>query len=135
MRIGINLGDIIIEEDGDVFGEGVNIAARLEQLAGVGGICISGKVYEEVRDKLPFAFEDRGEKQVKNIPRPIRVYPLACNSPTTPRPSLPLPDKPSIAVLPFDSIGDNRTDDPRGRRCRRHHCRPIAGALVLRDRP
>ena len=59
LRIGINLGDLIIEEDGDVYGDGVNVAARLEQLAAAGGVAISGKVYEEVRDKLPYAFEDR----------------------------------------------------------------------------
>src|SRR5215213_5307493 len=76
LRIGINLGDIIIEDDGDVFGDGVNVAARLEQLAEPGGITISGKIYEEVRDKLPYSFEDRGEQQVKNIARPVRVYTL-----------------------------------------------------------
>ena len=86
LRIGINLGDIIIEEDGDVYGDGVNVAARLEQLADPGGISISGKVYEEVRDKLPYAFEDRGEQQVKNIARPVKVYALRGLKPTvTPR--------------------------------------------------
>ena len=74
LRIGINLGDIMIEEDGDIFGDGVNIASRLEQMAPPGGICLSGKVYEEVRDKLPYTFEDQGEHQFKNIGRPIRVY-------------------------------------------------------------
>lgn len=74
LRIGINLGDIIIEDDGDVYGDGVNLAARLEQLAEPGGITISGKVYEEVRDKLPYSFEDRGEQKVKNIARAVRVY-------------------------------------------------------------
>ncbi|QRM31399.1 adenylate/guanylate cyclase domain-containing protein [Microvirga sp. VF16] len=76
LRIGINLGDIIIEGDGDIYGDGVNVAARLEQMAEPGGIWISNKVYEEVRDKLPYAFEDRGEQQVKNIVRPLRVYSL-----------------------------------------------------------
>ena len=74
LRIGINLGDIMIEEDGDIFGDGVNIASRLEQMSPPGGICLSGKVYEEVRDKLPYTFEDQGEHQFKNIGRPIRVY-------------------------------------------------------------
>ncbi|HEY8380758.1 MAG TPA: alpha/beta fold hydrolase [Microvirga sp.] len=74
LRIGINLGDILIEEDGDVYGDGVNIAARLEPLAEPGGVCISGKVYEEVRDKLPYIFEDKGEQHVKNIARPVHVY-------------------------------------------------------------
>ena len=64
----------MIEEDGDVYGDGVNVAARLEQIAEPGGISLSGKVYEEVRDKLPYSFEDRGEQQVKNIARPVRVY-------------------------------------------------------------
>jgi adenylate cyclase len=107
LRIGINLGDIIIEEDGDVYGDGVNVAARLEQLADPGGISISGKVYEEVRDKLPYAFEDRGEQQVKNIARPVKVYALRGLKPSiTPREpkALPLPDKPSIAVLPFTNM-------------------------------
>jgi class 3 adenylate cyclase/pimeloyl-ACP methyl ester carboxylesterase len=74
LRIGINLGDIIIEDDGDVYGDGVNVAARLEQLAEPGGVAISGKIYEEVRDKLPYSFDDRGELAVKNIARPVRVY-------------------------------------------------------------
>ena len=74
IRIGINLGDIIIEADGDIYGDGVNIAARLEQMAEPGSIWVSGKVYEEVRDKLTYSFEDRGEQQVKNIARPVRIY-------------------------------------------------------------
>ena len=74
-RIGINLGDII-EDDGDLFGDGVNVAARLEALAEPGGICISRAVRDQIRDKLPFAFDDRGEIQVKNIARPVRVYAL-----------------------------------------------------------
>ena len=77
-RIGINVGDIIID-DGDIFGDGVNIAARIEALAEPGGICISGKVYEEVANKLAYAFEDTGLHQVKNITHPIRVYALAHN--------------------------------------------------------
>jgi adenylate cyclase len=101
------LGDIIIEEDGDVYGDGVNVAARLEQLADPGGISISGKVYEEVRDKLPYAFEDRGEQQVKNIARPVKVYAHRGLKPTvTPREPrvLPLSDRPSIAVLPLTNM-------------------------------
>src|SRR5436190_4489728 len=72
-RIGINLGDVIVEE-GDIFGDGVNVAARLEALADAGGICVSRVVRDQVRDKLDFAFEDLGEQQVKNIARPVRVY-------------------------------------------------------------
>jgi adenylate cyclase len=103
LRIGINLGDIIFEEDGDVYGDGVNIAARLEQLADPGGVCISGKVYDEVEGKIDCHFVSRGEQQVKNITKPVRVYTLASGSRTitSSKPkSLPLPDKPSIAVLP-----------------------------------
>src|SRR3954471_8856925 len=72
LRIGVNLGDVI-EEGGDIFGEGVNIAARLEGLAVPGGVCISGKVYDEVQGKLPATFEDMGEQTVKNISRPVRA--------------------------------------------------------------
>jgi class 3 adenylate cyclase/pimeloyl-ACP methyl ester carboxylesterase len=74
LRIGINLGDMIIEEDGDVYGDGVNVAARLEALADPGGVLISGKVFDEVEGKIERAFEDRGTQQVKNIARPVRVY-------------------------------------------------------------
>jgi class 3 adenylate cyclase len=72
-RMGINLGDIIIDE-GDIYGDGVNVAARLEALADPGGICVSRVVRDQVRDKLDFSFEDLGEQQVKNIARPVRVY-------------------------------------------------------------
>jgi adenylate cyclase len=74
-RIGINLGDVIVE-DGDIFGDGVNVAARLEALAEPGGICISRTVRDHIRDKLAYAFEDLGEQSVKNIARPVRVYAL-----------------------------------------------------------
>ncbi|GEO17136.1 adenylate/guanylate cyclase domain-containing protein [Microvirga aerophila] len=108
LRIGINLGDIIIDEDGDIYGDGVNVASRLEQIATTGGICLSAKVYEEVRDKLPYDFIDLGEQAVKNIRRPIRVYCLgACHETPQTRHHrvLPLPDRPSIVVLPFSNIG------------------------------
>src|SRR5215813_15609176 len=72
-RIGINLGDVIVEEK-DIFGDGVNIAARLEALAEPGGICVSGVVRDQISDKLPYPFEDMGEQNVKNIARPVRVY-------------------------------------------------------------
>src|SRR6266404_728428 len=74
-RIGVNLGDVIVEEH-DIFGNGVNVAARLEGLAEPGGICISGVVRDQIRDKLPYPLEDRGEQSVKNIARPVRVYAL-----------------------------------------------------------
>ena len=73
LRIGINLGDVI-DENGDIYGEGVNIAARLESLSEPGGVCISAKVHEEVRGKLASTFEDMGEQTVKNISRPVRAY-------------------------------------------------------------
>jgi TolB-like protein/class 3 adenylate cyclase len=101
LRIGINLGDVIVEGD-DLYGDGVNIAARIEAMADAGGVFVSNTVHDHVRDRLPFAFEDLGEQQVKNITRPVRVYRVgdtAAKAP--PQPVLPLPDKPSIAVLPF----------------------------------
>src|ERR1700739_2309905 len=73
LRIGINLGDVIVEGD-DLYGDGVNIAARIEALADAGGVFVSNTVHDQVRDRLPFAFEDLGEQQVKNITRPVRVY-------------------------------------------------------------
>jgi TolB-like protein len=108
-RVGINLGDVIAEGE-DIFGEGVNIAARLEGLADPGGVLVSNTVHDHVRDRLPLAFEDMGEQQVKNITRPVRVYriPLQAKAKaTTPEaapPAPPLPDKPSIAVLPFTNM-------------------------------
>ena len=109
-RIGINLGDIMIDEN-DIFGDGVNIAARLEALAEPGGICVSRMVRDQVRDKLAIPFEDMGEQQVKNIARPVRAYrtllaetadrPSILSGATAPR---PLSDRPSIAVLPFHNV-------------------------------
>jgi len=113
-RVGINLGDIIIDGD-DIYGDGVNIAARLEGLAEPDGLCVSRKVRDEVRDKLDLAFEDMGEQQVKNITRPVRVFRIVARStgqPTaSPKPALALPDKPSIAVLPFQNMsGDSEQE-------------------------
>jgi adenylate cyclase len=105
-RIGINMGDIVVE-DGDIFGDGVNIAARLEALAEPGGICVSARVQEDAAGKLDLAFEDIGEQQLKNIVRAIRAYRVITSAqPTTPQVSTgpPLPDKPSIAVLPFANM-------------------------------
>ena len=108
LRIGINLGDVIVEGD-DLYGDGVNIAARIEALADPGGVFVSNIVYDQVRDRLPFVFNDLGEQQVKNISRPVRVYRVrdagAARSQSAPEPpALPLPDKPSIAVLPFQNL-------------------------------
>jgi adenylate cyclase len=106
LRIGINLGDVIVEPD-DLYGDGVNIAARIEALADPGGVFVSNTVHDQVRDRLPFAFEDMGEQQVKNIARPVRVYRVRAAvieaTAATP-PALPRPDKPSIAVLPFANM-------------------------------
>jgi adenylate cyclase len=108
-RVGVNLGDVIAEAD-DIFGDGVNIAARLEALADPGGICISRVVRDQIRDKIPYLFEDMGEQQVKNIARPVRVYRVSDirdghQIPAAPAlPTLPLPDKPSVAVLPFTNM-------------------------------
>jgi adenylate cyclase len=107
-RIGINVGDVVVE-DGDIFGEGVNIAARLEAFASPGGICVSARVQEDAAGKVDVAFEDLGEQQLHNISRPIRVYRIGTGvaSPV----GLPLPDKPSIAVLAFTNMsGDSEQE-------------------------
>jgi class 3 adenylate cyclase len=104
-RIGINLGDVIAEEH-DIFGDGANVAARLEALAEPGGICVSRVVRDQVRDKLGISFEDLGEKQVKNIARPVRAYrvlDLGASARASPQ-NLCVPDKATIAVLPFDNL-------------------------------
>jgi adenylate cyclase len=111
-RVGVNLGDVIVEEH-DIFGDGVNVAARLQGLAEPGGICISRVVRDQVRDKLDCTFEDLGEQRVKNIIRPVRVYRIISSARPGPsrlplgalsKLSLALPDKPSIAVLPFQNM-------------------------------
>ena len=140
-RIGVNLGDVIEEADGTIYGDGVNIAARMEALAEGGGVCISSTVYDAVEGKLTYGFDFLGEQQVKNIAKPVRVYRVRAEPrPISRRSALPnigwkqlamlaaallliiaagfwgmkdrnsgpsLPDKPSIAVLPFDNIGDD----------------------------
>jgi TolB-like protein/class 3 adenylate cyclase len=105
-RIGINVGDIVVE-DGDIFGDGVNVAARLEGLAEPGGICVSARVQEDAAGKLDLAFEDIGEQQLKNIARPVRGYRVIMAAGSSFKPASagpPLPDKPSIAVLPFANL-------------------------------
>jgi adenylate cyclase len=101
LRIGINLGDVV-GEGSDIYGDGVNIAARLEGLAEPGGVCVSAKLYDEVRGKVAVGFEDMGERQLKNIASPVRALRLRTgDGQVTSRSALVLPDKPSIAVLPF----------------------------------
>jgi len=113
-RIGINQGDVVFD-DTRVYGDGVNVAARLENLAEPGGICISRKVYEDISGKMQLAFVDLGEQQLKNIAQPIRAYrvsgdQLAAARPTA-KPTLALPDKPSIAVLPFTNLSGDPEQD------------------------
>jgi adenylate cyclase len=107
LRIGINLGDILVAVDGDIYGDGVNVATRLEQIAEPGDVCLSGAVYDQVERIIDRTFENRGEQQVKNIDRPVRVYALGRTSTKRAVRSEPppLPDKPSIAVLPFQNMG------------------------------
>ena len=119
-RIGINIGDILIDKD-VIYGEGINIAARLEGLAEPGGICISEFVYTQVHKKLELSYIDMGMKTLKNIPNPVRVYravekeaeiPLqAIETATAQEPSLPLPEKPSLAVLPFVNLNADSKQD------------------------
>jgi adenylate cyclase len=108
LRIGVNLGEVIVGADGDLFGDGINIAVRLEGVADPGGILISEKVYSEVEGKLEVGFEDRGDQQLKNISKPVRAFAVRAraHSPLSDRLSAApsLPDKPSIAVLPFENM-------------------------------
>lgn len=111
-RIGIHIGDIVEESDGDLMGDGVNIAARLEGIAEPNGIYLSGAAYEQVRDKLKEEFEDLGDQELKNIARPVRAYRVTLSRYTAREPIVPalsggklaLPDKPSIAVLAFQNM-------------------------------
>jgi adenylate cyclase len=155
-RIGINMGDIVVE-DGDIFGDGVNVAARLEALAEPGGICVSARVQEDATGRLDLTFEDMGEQALKNIARPIRVYRVRITF-THPAPSGPgalrnagegaerhrreagegispaslaLPDKPSIAVLPFANMSGDPEQEYFADGCSRRsspRCRAPAGS-------
>ncbi|MEH2611770.1 adenylate/guanylate cyclase domain-containing protein [Bradyrhizobium sp. AZCC 1693] len=113
-RVGINLGDIIIDGD-DIYGDGVNVAARLEGLAEANGICVSRVVHDQVRDKLGLGFEDLGERQLKNIARPVRVFRIATPDiglrTQSANPAPAIPDKPSIAVLPFTNMSGDPEQD------------------------
>ncbi|MFY9971533.1 MAG: adenylate/guanylate cyclase domain-containing protein [Roseiarcus sp.] len=107
-RIGVNLGDVLIEGD-DILGEGVNIAARLEGLCEPGGVLISGAAYDHVRGRIDADFVDLGDKYLKNIARPVRIYSLASSAPAPmPEPPKPPIDQPSLAVLPFACFSEER---------------------------
>jgi class 3 adenylate cyclase len=129
LRVGINLGDVIADGD-DIFGDGVNVAARLEALAEPGGICVSGVVHDQIRDRVPYAFTDMGEQSVKNIARPVRVYALRPEAiadlpltgmprvatrrpPTTP--SRSWPPSPRLGSLPAARGGFGRRQSPHQR--------------------
>ena len=112
-RMGVNLGDVIADSD-TIYGDGVNIAARLEKLAEPGGVCIGGNVYDQVRGKLPYTYVDLGSRTMHNIPEPVRAYRVerasAPHQAVQPD-ALPLPDKPSIAVLPFQNMSGDKDQD------------------------
>src|SRR5215470_250529 len=118
-RIGVHIGDVMIRA-GDLFGDGVNIAARLQTLANPGSVCISGATYDQIRKVLPMTFVDLGVQQVKNIQEPIRAYQVGAPSETQEAASErvaeaesppPMPDKPSIAVLPFENMSGDREQE------------------------
>ena len=124
-RIGIHLGDVVEEADGDLMGDGVNIAARLQGIAEPGAICLSEDAYRQVKARLDLKVSDLGATQLKNIIEPVRVYALQVGLPAQAKPSAPvevkseekpparlaLPDKPSIAVLPFQNMSDDPSQD------------------------
>jgi adenylate cyclase len=112
-RIGINQGDVV-HDDAHIYGDGINIAARLQQIADPGGIFISGKVFEEVRDRMKVGFLDMGERDLKNIPRPVRVYEVLAEGAEAPkgREFGPVtPRRPSVAVLPFDNMSGDSEEE------------------------
>ena len=134
-RVGISIGDIIIEGD-DIFGDGVNIAAHVESECERGGVYLSGGAFDQVRSKTDFAFDYLGEKLLKNIDRPVRLYAVSHPGLAAGKllskvetKALPLPDKPSIAVLPFQ----NMSGDPEQRR-RGHDYRALAVQVTVCDR-
>ncbi len=116
LRVGVNIGEVIVDED-DIYGDGVNVAARLQELAEPGGIAISGNVHEQVQGKLDDAFEDAGRHEVKNIARPIQVWRWAAGTAETVSATigssepLPLPEQPSLAVLPFDNMSGDQEQE------------------------
>jgi adenylate cyclase len=110
LRVGVNLGDVVVFDNGDIMGEAVNVAARLESLAEPGGICITDRVRDALAGKLELPLRDLGEQRVKNIDRALHVWQWTADGPDRATPQPPtLPDKPSIVVLPFDAMGGDAT--------------------------
>ncbi|MEE9192792.1 MAG: tetratricopeptide repeat protein [Candidatus Aerophobetes bacterium] len=115
-RIGVNLGDLIHEEE-RIYGDGVNVAARVESLAEAGGICVSGTVFDHIENKLPLGYEYLGERSVKNITKPVRVYKVLMEPGAVgkvigeEKMAFSLPEKPSLAVLPFDNLSGDSSQD------------------------
>ncbi|MCK1546633.1 adenylate/guanylate cyclase domain-containing protein [Bradyrhizobium sp. 160] len=110
-RIGINLGDVVVEDDGDLMGDGVNVAARLEQIAEPGGICLSSAAYHQVRGKMDVAAQDRGQQQLKNIAEPVQVYSLSPMRAAATAPPTAIAPRLSIVVLPFVNLDGNSEQD------------------------
>ena len=145
-RIGVNLGDVV-EEGDTILGDGVNIAARVQSLAEAGGICITGTAYDQIKNKLALGYEYVGEQTVKNIKEPVKVYRVLME-PGVQMPAggvevaskekmaFPLPDKPSIAVLPFVNMSKDPKSGVLQRRDHRgHHHRPFQDTKAVCDRP
>lgn len=109
-RIGVNLGDVI-EDGAALYGDGVNVAARLQELAEPGSLCISGTVFDQVEGKLPLGFRYLGEQTVKNIPRPVRAYAFSADTPAGAHPAFAMPSGPVLAVLPFANLGGDSAED------------------------
>src|SRR5579859_1961507 len=110
-RIGVNLGEVIERTDGTVYGDGVNVAARLESIGEPGSFCISGTVFDQIEGKLPLGFSYLGEQPVKNIPRPVRVYAFSDDVPAGEQRAFAMPSGPAMAVLPFANLGGDSAGD------------------------
>jgi adenylate cyclase len=136
-RIGIHLGDVVEESDGDLMGDGVNIAARLEGICEPGGVDLSEDAFRQVRDKIAVEFADLGDKELKNIARPVRVYRVILDRPVTKSVqaasggTLAFPDKPSIAVLPFQNMSGDPEQDYFADGMVEDHHRPVADQLAV----
>ena len=110
LRIGVNLGDVMVE-GGDLYGDGINIAARLETLAEPGGVLVSGTAYDHIKSKVKVGFDDLGAQALKNIAEPVRAYRVAGMPRVSPAPARAVADKPSIALLPFVNMSGDATQD------------------------